>query len=728
MIFQNKMLCVCIAGVAGVPALAQPAGSRVGQTAILEEVAVTAQRRTENLQDISVAASAFNADALKAKAVSRVSDLQNVAPSLSITDAGITLNVNIRGIGIASNSPNVTAGVATYVDGLFQPPIVQANSFYDLESIEVFRGPQGTFVGSNSTGGAIFINTRDPELGTFGGYGQIGAGDYGHREAEGALNIPVAEDLAVRLAGFTRNRDTYYDDLGPLDNDAGKLDEYGARVGVLWNPGNFELLLKSQFNDRKTGGYPYHPVPGTQFATFQPEGFRDVHYDEPTANRDRADITSLEMRYELDNGVVLRSLIGYQHKRLNNLYDVDASPAPLSVGGDISQDYFAGEKQLSQEINIISPTNGALDWVVGVYYQKNDIEVEIRESQGGFPTDILPRNERITTGYFAQVNYDLTPALELQLGGRHSGYDTEGTGGLFIGRGIPIFPPSGLQVADLSGDHVDNRNTGKVALNWTISEEHMVYGLASRGYKPGGFNSTTSEFDPEEVLSYEAGWKASFYEGRIRTQVTAYYNDYKDFQFNILETSTGFVGVENLDDMTIKGLEAQVQAVFGELSFDANIGYTDSRLGALTFVNTRRLPRGTLGPQCPGGTPSSPPVCFDYTPFVETNGGGDPLFAPELTYSLGVQYDITLDELRVTPRVNYAYIDDQYTYFSYSPVSDLIEGYALLSASLTLTNEAWKAELYGTNLTDEEYVAGQFDINEFYGAPREYGIRLGYQF
>ncbi len=726
---KKTALCGAIVSATHLAAFAQvEPGDTDSKPYLVEEVVVTAQRRTENLQDVSVAASAFDADALNAKAITRVSDLQAASPSLSITDAGITLNVNIRGIGIASNSPNVTAGVATYVDGLFQPPIVQANSFYDLQSVEVFRGPQGTFVGSNSTGGAIFINSHDPVLGEFGGYGELSAGKFGSYGTEGAVNIPVSEDLAIRIAGFSRDRDSYYNDIGPFDNEAGKLDEYGARLGVLWNPGAFEFLLKTQINDRKTGGYPYHPVPGTQFSPFQPEGFRNVRYDEQTANRDRAEITSMELRYELSNGIVLRSLSGYQHKRLNNLNDLDASTAPVTAGGDISEDYFASEKQFSEEINIISPVQGVYDWIVGVYYQKNDINVDIFQSQDGFPTDILPKNERITTGYFAQLNYDLTADLELQLGVRHSGYDTDGSGSVSIGRAIPGFPPNGLQVADLSGSHEDSRNTGKIALNWQLNEDHLLYGLVARGYKPGGFNSLTSEFDPEEVLSYEVGWKGSFYDNRVRTQLTAFYNNFSDFQFNIVETSTGFVGVENLDDMTLKGFEAQVQAVFGNLSFDANFGYTDSDMKGLTFVNTRRLPLGNLGPQCPAGTASNPPVCFDYNPFVQSTSGGRALFAPELTYNLGVQYNIMIDKVSITPRLNYAYVDDQFTYFAYSSVSDLIESYALLSASVMVTDETWKIEIYGTNLTDEEYVAGQFDSNEFYGAPREYGVRLGYSF
>src|SRR5690349_3554010 len=218
----------------------------------LDEVVVTAQRRVENLQQVPVAATALNAAELQAKSVARLGDLQTAAPSLSITDAGQTQSVNIRGIGLASNSPNATAGVATYVDGLFQPPIVQSNSFYDLAGVEVLRGPQGTLVGTNSTGGAIFINSASPRLGETGGYARGGFGNFSAAEAEGAVNLPVSDALAFRFAGFYRRHGTFYRDTGPFDNEAGRLSENGERLGLLWKPGSFSALLKLQLNDMST--------------------------------------------------------------------------------------------------------------------------------------------------------------------------------------------------------------------------------------------------------------------------------------------------------------------------------------------------------------------------------------------------------------------------------------------------------------------------------------------
>jgi iron complex outermembrane receptor protein len=719
-------VAAAVAGGFGAGAVAQEAAVEDG----LEEVVVTAQRRVENLLQVPVAATALDATALDERLVSRLADLQAATPSLSITNAGQTQSVNIRGIGLASNSPNATAGVATYVDGLFQPPIVQANSFYDLASVEVFRGPQGTLVGTNSTGGAIFINSRSPQRGEQDGYVMAGAGNHGLFEAEGAAGFAPGETVAVRVAGFYRNRDSFYTDVGPFDNDAGKLDEKGARIGLLWQPGAFSALLKFQGNDLETGGYAYRPVPGTFFEPWRAGDERTLSFDTDTSHRERALIGGLELRYEFDNGVTLRSLSGYQYKRINSMDDIDGSQAPAMAGGEIVWDYYAGEKQYSQELNLISPTDGRLDWILGAYWQRNEIDVRILETAGGFPTNILPQNSRRTTGLFAQGNYDLTDTLELQAGLRYSTYKATGEGSVVIGAGIPGFPPDGLPVADLAGSHDDNEWTGKVALNWHLADGGLLYAFVAKGYKPGGFNDVASEFEPETVWNYELGWKNTFLDKRLRLQVAAFYNDYSDFQFDVINPVTGQGGVQNVASGTIQGVEAQVEARLGQFRIDANAAYVDSKLDGMTFVNSRLLPPGTLGPQCPVGVPAMPPMCFDYGPFMVSTSGGPSLYSPEWTFNIGIERPITLGRGVLVPRVNYAWIDSRYTFPAYSSLTDRIPGYGLWSALLNYELDSWTVQAYGRNLADKTYVSGQASAsqNEFYGAPLEYGLRVSYRF
>lgn len=696
------------------------------------EIIVTAQRREENLQDIPLAATALSGENLDAKAVQNIEDLQYAAPSVSITDQGLTQSVNIRGIGIASGSPAVANGVATYLDGVFQPPILTSSSFFDVASIEVLRGPQGTLVGSNSTGGAIFVNTVNPNPDWVEGYAKAHYGSYDAVGVEGAINVPVASTFAVRVAGLTQWRDSYYEDLGPFDNDPDSLDEQAVRVGAMWEPGAFRALAKVEWIDKNTGGYAYRPIEGTAFENARTDDIRELTYNAPTENHERAINSSLELRYELDGGVVLRSVSGYTNKRINNLYDNDAALAPSDTDPMASfnqvQDQFVRERQWTQEVNVISPTDGVFNWIVGGYYQKNKIDVIIETRSGdivGDPTDIVNYQDKLTLGAFAQLGYYLTPALELQVGGRYSHYKVESTGSVTIGSEGPVFGPDGLVVADLAGDHEDGRPTGKVALNWTVNDDNLIYAFAARGYKPGGANNATSEFGPETVWDYEIGWKANLFDNHIRTQVGGFYMDYNDFQFDAIDPVTGQGGVVNISNATIKGFEVQAQAVFGGLALDGGIAYVDSELDPVTIVNSRELPNiGQLGPQCPPGTPSNPPACFDYGPFLATAGGGPNLFSPKWSYNAGAQYEFLLsEEASLTPRINYAYVGSRWTNLFYNPQLDLLESRGLLSAMVTLRYNDWTVEAYGTNLTDEEYVSGQSGNNEFYGAPREFGLR-----
>lgn len=708
----------------------------------LDEIVVTAERREANLQSVPLAATALTGEQLEDKGVQRLADLQNAAPSLSITDQGLTQSVNIRGIGIASGSPAVANGVATYLDGVFQPPILTASSFYDIGSVEVLRGPQGTLVGSNSTGGAIFINTQNPTTDRVKGYAQAHYGSYNAVGAEGALNLPVSSTLALRVAGTTRWRDSYYRDVGAFNNEPDRLDEQAGRIGFLWQPAQFRALAKAEWIDRNTGGYAYRPIRGTAFDNNRRANFRELTYNAPTLNHERAFNASLELRYELDGGVILRSQSGYTNKRINNLYDSDGGilPGDSSVPRDgvpdtsstQTQDQFVRERQWSQEFNILSPTDGAFNWIVGGYFQKNKIDVIIESKSGAItdPVNILNFQDKQTLGVFAQTGYKLTPALEVQFGLRYSHYKVDGDGSVVIGKGGPIFGPAGLQVSDLKGSHEDGRMTGKLALNWSIGDDGLLYVFAARGYKPGGANSATSEFGPETVWDYEAGWKSSFFNNHLRTQLGVFYMDYRDFQFDALNPGTGQTGVINISNATIKGAEFQAQARFGGLSFDGGVAFVDSKLDSVRVVNSRALPPiGQLGPQCPGSTPSNPPTCFNYTPFLTDAGGGPNLFSPKWSYNLGAQYELPLgSEATLTPRLNYAYLGPRWTNLIYSPTLDYLDGRGLLSAQVTLRYRDWTVEGYATNLTNKAWVSGQSGNNEFYGAPREYGVRLSTRF
>lgn len=701
----------------------------------LEEIVITAQRRVEDVQKVASAVTAISGDKLNDKAITRLDDLQFAIPSLTISDAGLTQSVNIRGIGLASGSPAVTPGIATYVDGVAQPPIVTTGSFYDMESVEVMRGPQGTFVGSASTGGAIFLSSRNPELNKTDGYVEAALGNYSNRSAQGAINLPAGEKFAFRVAGTYRQRDSYYTDIGPFDNHPDRLDEAGGRVGMLWQPtDSFQGIVKLEYVDRQTGGYAFRPGQGALTAPLRSSDIRTLTYDDPTSNHERAKQATLELRQEAFGGITFRYLGGYQDKRINNLYDLDGTIQPPQPNPytRTSMDQFVREQVYTHEINVISPINGAFDWIVGGYWQRNKIIVDItQQNTPGTPLDIDVNTEKTVSALFAQAGYKITQTLKLNVGARYNTFDASGGGSVVVGRGLP-FPPfngTGLQVADLSGSHDDARATGKVAIEWTANNDNLLYAFVARGYKPGGFNSAVDEFDPETVWDYELGWKSTLLDGRLRTQFGAFWNDYTGFQLDGLNPETGRFQTFNVANATVRGLEAQAQARLGGWGFDVGVSYVDSSLSEVQFVDTRTLPPGTNLPQCAAGAlPGTPATCFDYGPYIATADGGPLLYSPGWTFNAGAEYTIPMgDNASLRPRVNYGYVGSQYTTLLYLP-TDRLGSRGLLSAQLTYSRDSWMVEAYGTNLTDKDYLSGGGGQVEYYGAPREYGLRVSMRF
>jgi iron complex outermembrane recepter protein len=712
------------------PALAQQSAPTDKSDSGVADIIVTAQRRAENLQNVNIAATAISGEDLSSRAVVRQLDLQNIAPGITITKSGLTESVNIRGIGIASGSPQVANGVASYLDGVFQPPVVSTGSFYDIATIEILRGPQGTLVGSNSTGGAVFINTNKPKLGELGGSVNLGYGSFRNLNANAAVNLPLGETLAVRISGLSATRDSYYTDIGTSNNKPDSLSEQDIRGQILWKPGNFSAHYKAELIHRNSGGYAYQPILTTSFSALRSPVRYQLNYNTPTANVENAFINSMELKYETDGGLVVRALGAFQNKRISNLWDNDAN-AVATAG----QRQHVRERQTSGEINIISPSDHAFSFILGGYYQRNKIDIQIVNFNSATLVQtqwIEPNVDKVTTGAFAQANYKVSDQFEIQAGVRYSHFTVDGTGGVFVGRGPSGLNLPGINVSPQTGHHADGRMTGKVAINWKPNEDNLIYVFAARGYKPGGINPPTppgAEFQPETVTDYEAGWKASFFDRRIKTQIGVFYNDYSNFQQQILNLNSGRQGVTNVPTATIKGFEAQVQAKFGGLLIDGGLAYTDTKLGASSLVNTRNIPGfnpNSALPQCTATLLL--PNCFNYTPFIQNTTGGPSLYAPKWTWNLGAEYAIPVGDGRLTPRIQYSYVGSQFTNLLYNPVTDQLASHGLLSAQIAYVTGPLRLEVYGTNLTKEYYVSGQTGNNEFYGAPREFGARLGFKF
>ncbi len=680
-------------------ARAADAAAEAGSATRLQELVVTAERRTVNLQTAPITATVVSGELLNDKNIFSVDTLQFTVPALSVNNFGLGYNFNIRGIGKEEGNVQTPSGVVVYRDGLATfPGFFQDEPYYDIANVEVLRGPQGTFAGQNATGGAIFISEVDPSLHGYNGFAEAQYGLYNDVRLRGAVNLPVSDTFAIRIAANLERRDSFWPNAEPGQNP-GHLLEGDGRISLLWQPNaSLRVTLKDDYHHIEDGGIPASPIPltGGQYASnvglFQVQNNGRLLGDE-TSNR-----TVLSIAYTLPDGIVLKSISGYQIGRGASNSDIDGTAVESAFFAVIGKEHIA-----SEEVNIISPDTGPLRWVVGGFYQDDVVRIPFGEN--GFdihepPLDILLdyRTPKTTEAAFGQVSFDITPAIQIVAGARytHSQFTLDDTTSLLVA-GFPgaVFglPPESAHLVQ-----PDSKVTGKVSLNWKLNEDNFLYLLVATGHKPGGINTTPSPFGPganpvlpfapEDLTDLEGGWKPTLADGHLRLQLDAFYTAYRNFQLSYSGLAdNGSSLIQNVPGVTvIDGVEAEGQAVFGDLSFDFGGSYVHSRLSSRA---------GMLGG--PTG--------------LENIGGVQEPFAPDWTFHAGAQYAIALaDGMKLTPRIDYSYVASQWAspfettetdaeFFHLRPTN-------IVNAELTLdAGHGLDFTLYGTNLLNEHYFA-----------------------
>lgn len=676
----------------------------------LDEIVVTAERRSTNLQTTPIAATVMTGEDIAAAGVTVVDQLQFISPSAVVNNFGQGIDFNIRGIGKAEHNSQTTTGVITYRDGVATfPGYFTAEPYYDLARVEILRGPQGTFVGENATGGAVFVTSNDPVInGGHTGYLQADIGNFDYFGAQGAINLPVGDTFAMRVAFNAAKRDSFYDIEGPYTGDDGV--EIGAmRVGMLWEPSdNFSLNFKVDYNYLDLSGYPADPVNATN-DIFEITADGDMHA------LDRFGRAALRLDYQFANGTTLRSVTGYQQGQTEYRADLDGTSTADWLFGDIME-----EEIFSQEINLISSDANKLKWIVGAYYQNDE---------SFFPPDdgfyiIVPMgvyllsgtNVRENTAVFGQLSYDLPRGFQIQVGARWSEHTTENDIDIFQ-YGLPLTQQQKEKFSNVSG---------KVSLNWTINDHHFLYGFVATGFRAGGLNvpvglGVPDAFDEEEVTNYEIGWKAGWADGRLRTQFDVFYNEYENFQVTVGYPDLPVFGFElnNPNATTIYGFEGQLEAIFGAFSVDAGFGWMKSDLGRFFAVDPRVISFGACDP---AEGPESP-ACVNLE-------GHEQSYAPELTFNIGLQYVFGQgSDNEFTPRINYGHVSSQWaTLFANEALGDRVEARDIVNAQLTWRHKKLLTTLWGTNLTDQHYMAALNSGLRFAGPPRQFGLRVATTF
>ncbi len=701
---------------------AQPAPQTEDSQRAIDRVVITAERREEDAQDVPIAATVFDADALAEQGVNTLLDIQRVAPSLAINTFNRSTFVNIRGVGIAQSAPTSSPGVAYYIDGALIPhEQFIGQSFFDIGAVEVLRGPQGTLTGQNSTGGAMYVRSPAPELDNFNGYLEQTIGDYNWLKTQAAVNIPLGKMAALRASVVSDTRDSFTTNIGASRSQPGDANLLAGRLNLEVRPTdaltfnvryeNFDYQTDNNAVKRRNDAVSSDPFVIQEDARsfLNQAGYR----------------LSGEVNWDITDWVALRYLVSKQNGTTKDQTDGDRTTTalprplpPLPNNTNTGRVSFARTEfdTLIHEINLLSTDDGPLKWVVGAFYLDEDVPVDLlRDNTHTTDFVTVVRGSEIRTlavntskSVFGQVAYAFTPQWEAVVGARYSEDEQVYT---------RFANPGGVGTTSAESDET----TGRIALNFRPVDDMLFYVSASKGYKAGGVNLTLTDpnFEPETNQVYELGAKTLLFDGILQVNGALFKSDYQDIQLASLRN--GLPTTQNAASGEAVGAELEIQAVLGDLRFNGGAGWLDAEFAEDACLNDTNAPPGT-DPGCTTGN--------------RLVGAGRQLpFSPKWTINAGVEYDFLFGNgVSLTPRLQYSHIDEQFatpfpSAVTIVPERDVWDLRLTYRPTDTLTLEA-----FAQNATNNTYIASQIqnsssaDGGIIYGAPRMIGIRARIEF
>ena len=590
------------------------AGVAHAQTAPLEEVVVTAQKRAGNLQDTPIAISAVTGDAIEKLNIDDIGAIAAANPSLVYSEAGGEAQLYIRGIG--SNIFNIGAdqSVATHIDGVYTGRAnMGLTQFLDIDRVEILRGPQGTLYGRNATGGAINIISRAP-TDEFEGYVSGLVGSFDRIDVRGAVSGPITENLSGRLAVRRLKDDGYTEDLDPQGGDKVDDNDLAALRGSLrWKSDALTATLIAEYSEFENGNTSIFPIDNTGLAeSLGAKPNRDIHKtynNTPSFHEWETGAVTGILDWTLTDTTNLNLTVGYRDWDSDFLFNTDGTEI------EITRTTLSYEsEQLSAELRL-SGESGWGRWLVGAYWFDEDKYGALGLVRSGFtpPAVLVPRSFIFraegtgeATALFGQVDFKLADTWTLSAGLR---YSDEKKGdflrqstllpdnellGLFTPNPIPDATPASTRRVSRSWDAW----TPRVGLEFRPSDDRLFYLTYSEGFKSGGFNDLSvvnPPFDPELVDSIEVGAKTEWLGGRLRANASAFYYDYTDLQVSVF-ASVGSITTTfttNAAEATVQGLELDLVAKVTEsLDIAASLAVLDATYdrfvtpyGSCTAVN-----------------------------------------------------------------------------------------------------------------------------------------------
>lgn len=604
----------------------------------LEEITVTAERRTEKAQDVPLAITALSGTDLQNRGVRQAGDITAGVPNLVMSSAygeEAQPSFSLRGVTTNDFSENQSSPIAMYVDEIYKSVgAIQALQVYDLDRVEVLRGPQGTLYGKNATGGAISFYSKNPSLTTYDGYATLGAGNFNAYSVRAGLGGPVVDStLGWRAAILYEKRDGWVESIVPGVRPLNGVDALAGRFSLLYKPtDDLSALLK--FSVSRSRGTPYgaHAINNdptvTGFTGNIPWFGNGAKY---AIDKDiRNDSVSLKLDWQLSDQYTLTSVTGYDFGRWYEKSDDGGLPVYL----DDPNTYISSVNSFSQEIRIASHDTGALGWLGGLYYGHDVVHANVLfHFFDGFPgAFFLPSGAQLngfdeynnfdqvreSKAAFLNATFSVTPEVTLRAGVRytrdniaiHNFYALEGgligqpttalsdSTATYWTQTIPVVPASftsyatGLSPQGALNPPLAQSNSNvsfKAGLDWRPADAVLAYFTFSQGYRGAAFNGQAfnapaelSFAQPEKLNAYEIGMKSEFWEHRAQLNLAAFHYDYRDQQF--LDTfalpnggGTGFHTV-NAPKSRISGAELELRAkLTPDFELRTQLGVLDSK-------------------------------------------------------------------------------------------------------------------------------------------------------
>lgn len=738
--------------VAAMGVVANAIVSPKAQSQALEEVVVTSQKRATslNIQEVPTAISAFSGIALENAFAVDLTDVGRMAPNVQLNDSGTYpgfANFFIRGIGVSNTTRSQDPAVGTFFDGIyvgFGPSSVAAA--FDFQSVEVLRGPQGTLFGKNVTGGAISVTSRRPGN-QFGGYAKIQAANYDSLQFTGAVDLPVSDDVAVRVAGMSRSRDGYFDNLS-AGRTKPEVDVTILRPSLTWTlserfsvsvigeyyrgrgGSSASQNLDSRVNPRAAGPAVVQSV----FGYAPPDDKYDINHDLQGYLDTETSMLVLDASYEATHGTYT-VITGARDVRYDSSTDFDGSPLTVFHFPDNEEE----QEQFSIEARYASDFSQKLDFTAGLFYftQKYDIAERREFYIGGEPQNPstlqqvgLALTDDESMAAFGEASWHFNESFSLLVGGRITD-ETKEVVFCPFNSDPEIFSSLSMSACEarISDSESWTSFSPKIGLNWHINDDVFAYGSWSTGFRSGSFNirarlpEAIGPVDEEEVATWEVGVKSTLFDGKVRFNTAVFLSSYDDIQRTISDT----VQVDgrpqvtqvlrNAAEATIWGIEMEGSVLVGQnLTADFTFGYLDAQYDDFPGIDADR-----------NGL---------YEPSIDDRAAKGLEFerVPEFEFTVGLEYQYSLgDSSDLTSRLSYQWRDDHFVDTLNSP-SIAVDAYGLLDASVTYERlgQGWSVALFGRNLGDEEFHDFGFDGGThraiWGGVPRTYGIELSVNF